>query len=238
MTLFLEACSPPRWWGYVVLPCVLCLPSLSDCSTRTLIYNVCQPLLSPHDGERPEDTHCMSCFPTASQWQVQGHKAGAQKTCWMRVNISSDRRLSTIEDTSSGPLHLLFPLLSVRFPSHLCSQFSYFIGFCSMSSLPWSLLWLPWLKLTPSHSPFSLLAPLCFLLGTYVTQPCHLYLCVHSWSPPDWTVSSIRAACAPLLLTTAPPMSRTLQVLDSVCWMSKQNNRIAHSNFKIGGVKA
>lgn len=76
----------------------------------------------PLHGELPEDMHCLSCSPIDPQQQVQDLTTGAQKTCLMHkgMNISSDSRLATIEDTSSGPLHMLFPLCFQSVPPAVC----------------------------------------------------------------------------------------------------------------------
>lgn len=103
------------------------------------------------------------------------------------MNISIDSGFTAIEDAASGPLHTLFPLLSVCFPSYLQNRFSYFTVLSATPSVK------PSLTILAETAPFphSFLA-FWFFLGTYrhATVPsvftCSLSISAH---PPDCELS-------------------------------------------------
>lgn len=153
-------------------------PQASPLAGLATCFVMCVDLSCPHwmESSLKRRTLCL-LFPLCPQQQVYDHTAGAQKACQMHevVNISSASRLPAIENAASGPLHMLFLLLSVCFPSYLHNQFCHFTLLSASSSVKPSLTILA--EIIPFPHPF--LASCSTLFFSWHVLPCNGIIGIH-----------------------------------------------------------
>ena len=212
MTLFMKG-TRPRFYGSptsFVAPQAFPVAALAPC------FVMCVDLSCPHWVESSLKIRAVRLvLPLCPQQQVQGHVGGTRKSWQLRegMSISSDRRLTPVEDTATGPLHMPFPLFSVCFPNCLHNHLSGFTPLRATCPVE------PSLTILAKTAPFPRLClpvPLCFFFSWHVS-PLSGVVCVHAFPLSHWTVSSTEAASVSVLLTAAFAVPRMLQVCDDIC---------------------